>query len=345
MPGFPFSTPTTDYEHWANILHDLGAPPAATQINDTMHAILLQLDNGMFQNGLQSFGDGSDGAQVFDGTTTILGLAPATSVYTLTRDIWLADQSSIKAGVTIKTAGFRIFCQGELVNNGTIQSNGNAAAANTAGAVLTYSGTLSGGAVGTAGGAGTSGAGATGVANAINGLGGAGGAGGNNASIPNLGGAGGTVTGPTAVMELPRSAPLATVGKLINTTAFLAMGAGGGGGSGGGDGTNLSGGGGGGGGIVLVAAQRLAGTGNIQALGGAGGAAAAAGTPSGGGGGGGGLVIVVARTVQPPAVTGGAAAIPNQTVSVAGGAAGAAGAGGGVAGTVGASGTTILLPA
>lgn len=347
MPGTPYATPTTDYEHWTNILHDLGSLPTAANLHTTMHEILLALDNGLFQTDLATYGDGSDGTLNFiaSGSTTVAGATLSSGVYTMTRDIWAADQTVIQPTVTIKTAGFRFFCQGELLNNGTIQSNGNAASANTAGAALSYTGTLSSGTVGTAGGAGTSGAGATGVANALSGFGGAGGVGGSNASIPNAGGSGGTVTGPTAVMQLPRSAPYATIGKLNNTTAFLAMGAGGGGGSGGGDGTNLSGGGGGGGGIVLVAAQRIGGTGTIEALGGAGGAAAATGTPSGGGGGGGGLVIVVSRSVQPVAVNSNGPLILNQTISVAGGAGGAAPApGAGTVGGVGVSGSIILLP-
>lgn len=342
MPGTPFATAVTVDELWKNILADLGQVVSPGPIE--MIGILRLLDNALFGQGVGLYGDASDGLVVFDGTTTVLGLAPSSSVYTLTRDIWLGNSSAINTGVTIKTAGFRVFCEGNLINNGTIQSNGNAAAANVAGALLSYTGTLSATTVGTAGGAGSTGVANAGTNGAANGLGGVGGAGGANASVPNAGGLGGTVTAPAATVQLPRSATLAVMGRLQSTTAFVVAVGGSGGGSGGGDGTNLSGGGGGGGGIVVVAANTITGTGTISANGGAGGAAAAAGTPSGGGGGGGGLVIVVSASVAPPAVTAGAASIAGQTVTAAGGAPGAAGAGGGTVGLVGLAGTVILLP-
>ena len=37
------------------------------------------------------FGDGSDGALVFDGSTTILGMVPSANVYTLTRNIFATN--------------------------------------------------------------------------------------------------------------------------------------------------------------------------------------------------------------------------------------------------------------
>ena len=352
MPGLPFATPVTLEELWSNILHDLGAAPYTASNHPTdMHGILLAVSSGLYQTNLSDYGDGSDGVQTFDGTTTILGLAPSTSVYTLTRDIWLGNLSTINSGVTIKTAGFRIFVQGELVNNGTIQSNGNAAAANAgaAGAALSYTGTLSSGIVGTAGGAsGTTTA--TGGTNAsVGSIGaspiGVGGVGGASTVTVNAGGAAGTVTAIGATAELPRSTPMAIVGKLNTTTGFVALAGGTGGGSGGGDATYGSGSGGGGGGIVVVVAQRVGGTGTISANGGAGGSAStnAAATSGGGGGGGGGLVIVVSRSVQPVAVNSSGPLIANQTITAAGGAGGASGTAGGVAGTAGGVGTVILL--
>lgn len=352
MPGLPFATPTTLEEHWANILHDLGAPPYTSTTPDrtTMHGILLALDNGMYQTGAQQFGNGIDGKQTFDGTATITlwnttTLAPSTKVYTLTQDLWLGDGSSLSAGATIITAGFRIFCQGEFTNNGTIESNGNAASANTAGAALSYSGTLGATTVGTAGGAGSTGASNGGTNGAANGLGGAGGVGGAS-TVPHAGGAGGTVTAPVAAVQLPFASPLATMGRLQSTTAFASIIGGSGGGGGGGDGTNLSGGGGGGGGVVVVVAQRIAGTGVIEALGGAGGNANATGNSAGGAGGGGGVVIVVSRSVQPVAVLSSGPSLPagTNTVSVLGGAGGTF-TGTGTVGGAGVAGTAILIPA
>lgn len=124
------------------------------------------------------FGDGSDGAVEFDGTTVILGLTPSSSIYTLTRDIYLSGGSSIASGVTIKTAGFRIFCTGALTVDGTIQNNGNVggdggdAVADAAGAAGTVASTLSAGScpapvasvAGVAGGAGGTGVGPNGTA-------------------------------------------------------------------------------------------------------------------------------------------------------------------------------------
>ncbi len=352
MPGLPFTTPVTDEELWANILHDLGALPYTTKQNIVMHDILLALGYGMYQTSLAEFGDGSDGMCNFiaAGSTTVAGATLSSGTYTMTRDIWLANGSVIQPTVIINPAGFRIFCQGELTNNGTIQSNGNAGAIQVAGAALGYTGTLSSGTVGTAGGTGTTTTAGAGTAQTINSLGGVGGTGGASTVTVNAGAAGGAVTAPTAPMQLPRSLPLAIIGKLQNTTAFLAMGAGSGGGAGGGDGTYVGGGGGGGGGIVVVVAQRLAGTGTIQANGGAGGTASqnAAATAGGGGGGGGGLVIVVSRTVQPVAVNSAGPLIAGQTIQALGGAGGIASPLGGVAGnavTASLPGTVILLPA
>jgi hypothetical protein len=94
----------------------------------------------------------------------------------------------------------------------------------------------------------------------------------------------------------------------------------------------------------MVAAQRLTGTGNIQANGGAGGAANATGNSAGGAGGGGGVVIVVSRSVQPVAVNSLGPLVVNQTITAAGGA-GGAGTGTGTVGGAGVAGLTILLAA
>jgi len=339
VPPALFGTPVTLDELWQNILADLGHAGRPS----TLGQIMKDLDNALFNRGTAAYGNASDGVQTFNGTSTVLGLVPSSSVYTLTRDIWLATGSVINSGVTIKTAGFRIFCQGNLVNNGTIQSNGNAAAANVAGAALAYTGTISATTVGTAGGAGGTGAGAAGTNGAANGLGGAGGVGGASA-VPNAGGAGGTVTAPAATVLLPYTIALAAQARLLSGTAYVVPVAGSGGGAGGGDGTNNSGAGGGGGGIVVVVAQTISGTGTISANGGAGGAANATGNSAGGAGGGGGLVIVISASVVSNAQSGTTAALAGQTITAAGGA-GGAGTGTGAVGGAGAAGTVILLAA
>src|SRR5579862_2023017 len=83
------------------------------------------------------YGDGSDGVVTFTGTTARLGLTPSSKVYTLTRDVYLASGSAIGTGVTIAAGGYRLFCQGTLTNNGTIQSNGHAASGATGGTAST----------------------------------------------------------------------------------------------------------------------------------------------------------------------------------------------------------------
>ena len=84
------------------------------------------------------FGSGSDGAVVFDGVTTpVAGATLAGSTYTLTRDV-MAAGLTVNAGVTVKTAQFRLFATGTVVNNGTI-SNAGANAVAGAGAVGTGS--------------------------------------------------------------------------------------------------------------------------------------------------------------------------------------------------------------
>lgn len=80
------------------------------------------------------FGPGVDGACNFDGTATVLGLAPTTSgsfkVYTLTRDIF-PSSVAIGANVKIFAANWRIFCQTSITGSSSatsiIHNDGNAA--------------------------------------------------------------------------------------------------------------------------------------------------------------------------------------------------------------------------
>jgi hypothetical protein len=239
------------------------------------------------------FGDGSDGALVYDGTTTILGMAPAANVYTLTRDIF-ATNMTVNNGVTIKTGGFRIYCTGILATplsgTGIIDNSGGNASGQTAGAATPSTGTTAfgtaGGAGGAVGGAGVAGTGQT----AINGpiIGGAGGIGG--ASTGAAGAAGATAN--TANLNNARTVHSATTGVAMPSVAsptrilFVQPGQGGGGGGGG---AAVGGGGGAGGGLIVVAAAIMAFMGLIQANGGNGGAST--GGAGGGGGGGGGIYV------------------------------------------------------
>lgn len=291
--------------------------------------------------GLGIYGDASDGAQTFDGAATILGMAPSSNVYTMTRDIFLGS-STINNGVSIISSGFRLLCQGTLTNNGTIQyngangGNGGSGTGGSAGAALNNVGSISTSSVwGTAGGAGATGAGSTSSAQSTAALGGRGGHGANGA---NGSGQSGTVTVPTASMGTLRLLPYALIGMLYGGAGTWQQVFGGtGGGGGGGDNTNGGGGGGGAGGLVVVAAKAFAGTGNIRARGGNGGNGFGTGNTGGGGGGGGGLVVVVSGSVSGGAITG-------QTIDANGGSLGTSNGTGGANGAAGANGTTIIIP-
>jgi hypothetical protein len=277
------------------------------------------------------FGDGSDGTHTFDGTTTVLGMAPSTSIYTMTRDLFL-DNAVINAGVTLVTAGYRIFCRGVLTVNGTIEWNGNAAALGVAGAALSaesVGGSFAGGAGGAASGNGAAGTNAT---TTLGGAGGAGGAGTGGGTA----GAGGTATAPTAAEGGMRAVPFALMGQVLGNAGLTLVKGGAGGGGGSGDGTGTGGGGGGGGGPMVVAAWSLQFgiAGLISSNGGAGGVGGATNCGGGGGGGGGWLAVITHQTNG----------VSGTNFSVAGGAGGAA-AGTGAAGTAGSSGTLIQVAA
>jgi len=230
-------------------------------------------------------GDGSDGSQTFDGSTTILGLVPSGSAYTLTRDIFCSS-ITVNNGVTIKTNNFAIYCTGTLTNNGTIQNDGaNGSAGSNAsssvgaggGGGTAAAGVLTGGHYGrflqslggTNGGSGATGAGAQAavgntangsangpVASGVNGSsGGAGGKGGDGTSGAGGAARSGPAGGTYGFGVLANKALGAELGAYRSSTTFVVYtypnaGNGGapGGSGGGGDGTNSGGGGGGGGG-------------------------------------------------------------------------------------------------
>ena len=266
------------------------------------------------------FGDGSDGAVTFDGAATILGLAPSSQIYTMTRDI-MCTAITVNNGVTLKTGGYRIFCQGAVTNNGTISNNGNNASVASSGGSTT-NGSTSRGASGGGGVVGVGAAGSTPTACPGQGAGGAGGTG--------TSGAGGTAGTVSAMdphgLRLPQ---VAATGTLVNLGSVSPLAGGSGGGSGSGDGSTAGGGGGGGGGVIVIAAWSVNnGGGTISAQGGNGGTPSA-GNCGGGGPGGGGLILVVTL-----------AAWTAGTTSVAAGSAGTH-TGTGANGSAGTSGTLL----
>lgn len=61
----------------------------------------------------QIYGSGADGSVTFDGSSTVLSMAPSTSVYTMTRDIYCYNLT-LSANVRLNPAGYRIFVQNSL---------------------------------------------------------------------------------------------------------------------------------------------------------------------------------------------------------------------------------------
>jgi hypothetical protein len=276
---------------------------------------------------LPDMADGSDGNVVFDGTSTVLGLAPSSMVYTLTRHIY-PNNMTVNAGVTIKRGRFGVFAKETYTNNGTDIDDGNAAVTTTAGAALAaavFGASFAGGA-GHAAGAGSNGTAATTSGGGAGGNGGAG-TGGSGA------GTGGGTTAPTAANGgIPRSPAQLAAGVTIGGAVLTQVKGGAGGGGGGDDGTGAGGGGGGGGGIHITFANKIINNGRMGARGGAG-AAGGATNCGGGGGGGGGFVGYCTRSYS------GTGAID------AAGGAGGAGTGTGAAGSAGAAGTVVAIVA
>jgi hypothetical protein len=253
------------------------------------------------------FGDGSDGAAVFDGVGAVTGFTLAGSTYTATTAKFFQwTNCTISNNVNVKVTGCPILINGTLTMNGvsSIHANGNAASADTGGAASHSLGStwLY---PGPAGGNGrtTSGNGSTGGGNTANttAFGGAGGAGGN---ATNTGGAAST---PTFYTEARGSLAFVCdryIARAMPVT-FTALIGGAGGGGGAGIftvATGASGGGGGAGGVCIIKARNLVGSATtaISSNGGMGANGSISGTTGGvggGGGGGAGFVGVIADTI------------------------------------------------
>lgn len=271
-----------------------------------------------------------DGTNVFDGSAATRNLATTTGsapnrVYTLTRDVHATDLV-VDAGITVNTAGFRIYCRGTAEINGTLRNVGNNANANTGG---TSSSVASIG-VTTAGSNGTSGAGfgGTQTTGQVGGSGGAAGLGSNGAGGGARSPANSVNHGISSLSDfLPVSRADALSGTFRGAGGTVSIGGGVPGATGGGDATNAGGGGGAGGGIVFLAARIVnfgaAGGGDVR---GGNGGIPATGNCGGGGGGGGGTFLVLGEQIN---------GIPANTLT---GGSGGAKTGTGVAGSNGTSG-------
>lgn len=290
---------------------------------------IIASDPGAQDNAI--YGDASDGDLAFDGTTTVLGLAPSSGIYILNRDIF-AHNMTMSGGATVFTGGFRIFGTGLLsgaktINSGSVFKGGGASGAGVAGAGGTQ--VIDGGQAGSTGGTGVS------VATAARTTcyGGRGGTGGNGTSGSGL--VAGTVTAPVAALGSIHTLPYAVEGLLrsATTVANTPVLGGTGGSSGAGDATNKGGAGGASGGLMIICFRTIDPTAapTFDAGGGAG-ERPAAGNTGGGGGGGGGLIICVSRDIDVP------------TYAVAGGAL-ALGRGTGTSSTAGSTGTIVKIRA
>lgn len=315
-------------------------------------------------NGIFSFGDGSDGAGVADGATALAGATLGGGTYTLTRDVYFTDLT-VSTGVTINPAGYRIFGTGTLTENGTgkIARNGNNGSSSTtsagaAGGAALADGYLKGSLAGAAGGNGANGGGVqngvagTSTSNSIGSSGAAGGRGGEEILGTDGGTGGAAGTANSSNVRLIANWHLATlldIGSTGATVKFDNSAASGGGGGGNRDATSTPGGGGGGagspGGIIAIYFRVIVinASASITANGGSGGSGAGGasigskcGGGGGGGGGNGGQIILVYNTLTNSgsltasagtAGTGGAGGVANTAPNAAGlnGTAGTAG--------------------
>lgn len=286
------------------------------------------------------FGDGSDGALTFDGSTVVLGITPSANVYTLARDIF-ASSITVSTGVTVKTASFRVFCSGltSVIGTGSINCDGNAAVTTTAGAATNTSGSLGCGTAGGAGGVGNNaGSAGTNHANGFPGGTGVGGAGGTDGT--HAGAAAGTYAALAASKGGGRYLPALLTGQIFGsqtsgTASLVALFQGGSGGGGAGcDNAATSGGaGGGGGGVLVLCTNSLSLAGTISCNGGAGSAGISAANNAGGGGGGGGGVCIVLYCTKTGA----------GTITATGGTGGAKAGAAGVAGSAGTGGVVVTV--
>ena len=98
--------------------------------------------NAYFNESVDSvYGTGADGDAVLDGTTTVLSMAPSSSVYSMTRDMFFNDLT-INAGVRLAPNGYRIFVKGTLKFMGNNSTVGYTTGFATAGSIAQGGGLL-----------------------------------------------------------------------------------------------------------------------------------------------------------------------------------------------------------
>ena len=87
------------------------------------------------------YGTGADGDATLDGTTTVLSMAPSSSVYSMTRDMYFNDLT-INASVRLAPNGYRIFVKGTLKFMGNNSTIGYTTGYSTAGSIAQGGGLL-----------------------------------------------------------------------------------------------------------------------------------------------------------------------------------------------------------
>ena len=91
--------------------------------------------NAYYNEGVDSvYGTGADGDATLDGTTTVLSMAPSSSVYSMTQDLYFNDLT-INASVRLAPNGYRIFVKGTLKFVGTNSTIGYTTGFSTSGSI------------------------------------------------------------------------------------------------------------------------------------------------------------------------------------------------------------------
>lgn len=293
---FPSYTPTTAANAVDYIDFTYNSGTTKFEITQINYGNQSSPSASTFSDIARLFGDGSDGAATLDGTVTVGWASKASSVYTMTRDIYCTTLV-INIGVVLDTAGFRVYCTTSLTVTGTLRrvggTGGSGSGASGGIAGVTTGGSTAGGGAGAAGANAPSSAGNN-ATNTTDNMGAGGGGGGGSGSAG--GGTGATVT--ATGMLLKSAVQFETMFNVGNAVVLKGGAGGGGGGSGNGGAVNSGGGGGGGGGGVLWASAQtitISGGGLAHADGGLGGNGAGASNDGGGGGGGGGQVCFRCR--------------------------------------------------
>lgn len=80
------------------------------------------------------YGTGGDGDATLDGSTTVLSMAPSSSVYSMTRDLFFNDLT-INSSVRLAPNGYRIFVKGTLRFAGANATIGFTSGYSTAGSI------------------------------------------------------------------------------------------------------------------------------------------------------------------------------------------------------------------